>query len=175
MSQEPCGKLAGTWEFYLKLLFLPGLLSNFLLSRGNLSPPMSNIFSASWKKGGTSSSPKETPTPQTQKGRARVQKQVVARSGWPIQGLLTAHSQHLREPARGSHFRRPHLRCWLPGSPPPGHLVCVTARLPCPCTRPHCFPQMAWAAFSLCSGPPQNGHSGGFFIAPWLTIISLAS
>ena len=38
------------WELYLKLLFFPGLLSNFLLSKGNLSPPISNIFSASCKK-----------------------------------------------------------------------------------------------------------------------------
>lgn len=40
----------GLGEFYLKLLFFPGLLSNFLLSKGNLSPPISNIFSASCKK-----------------------------------------------------------------------------------------------------------------------------
>jgi hypothetical protein len=52
---------------YLKLLLLPGLLSSFLLSRGNLSPPMSNIFSASWKKGGASSGPKETPIPKFQR------------------------------------------------------------------------------------------------------------
>lgn len=37
-------------EFYLKLLLFPGLLSNFLLSKGNLSPPISNIFSASCKR-----------------------------------------------------------------------------------------------------------------------------
>lgn len=42
-----------TQELYLKLLFLPGLFSNLRLSRGNLSAPMSNIFSASWKKGGS--------------------------------------------------------------------------------------------------------------------------
>lgn len=44
-------KLLGVGEFYLKLRLFPGLLSNFLLSKGNLSPPISNIFSASWKEG----------------------------------------------------------------------------------------------------------------------------
>lgn len=52
MFTEPTKEVNSSmfWELYLKLLFFPGLLSNFLLSKGNLSPPISNIFSASCKK-----------------------------------------------------------------------------------------------------------------------------
>lgn len=78
---------------YLKLLLLPGLLSSFLLSRGNLSPPMSNIFSASWKKGGASSGPKETPIPKFQ----RTEHVSRTSSSWTIQGLLKAHRQRFQE------------------------------------------------------------------------------
>lgn len=51
-QSDPGSEQLGTRERYLRLLLLPGLLSNFLLSRGNLSPAMSNIFSASWKERG---------------------------------------------------------------------------------------------------------------------------
>lgn len=94
VSQEPRAQAHWYLELYLKLLLVPGLLSNFLLSRGNLSPPMSNIFSASWKKAGIIRSKGKLLLPRFQKTEHVSRNKSWLNSSWATQGLLKAYSQH---------------------------------------------------------------------------------
>lgn len=141
VSQEPRAQAHWYLELYLKLLLLPGLLSNFLLSRGNLSPPMSNIFSASWKKAGIIRSKGKLLLPRFQKTEHVSRNESWLNSSWATQGLLKAYSQHFWEPVKHTlALRRP-----LPVGTPAlcDSKVSLSDNPGWP--RPGC-------AFSLCSG-----------------------
>lgn len=163
-------------ELYLKLLLLPGLLSNFLLSRGNLSPAMSNIFSASWKKVGRHHQvQRKLLLPKFQKTEH------VSRNKLKLDYTKIAKSPQTA----------------FPGTPQPGegrfqwvHLWMLTPRLSFPQTPALCYSKVSlshphshrfphrrpWPCPGCCLfswlWPLRSDHFGGFFNAPWLTTVS---
>lgn len=96
-QSSPGSHLLGSVELYLMLLFLPGLLNSFLLSSGNLSPPMSSIFSDSWKERGHCyhQVQRKPLLPRVRKEVLLCRKESWLSSSWTTQGLLRAESQHL--------------------------------------------------------------------------------
>lgn len=169
---------------YLKLLLLPGLLSNFLLSRGNLSPPTSNIFSASWKKGVGEDYQvqRKLLLPKFQKTEHVSRNESWLSSSWTTQGFLKAHSQRFQEPAKYTSVPRRPFPVGIPvgasdqASPPPPaprRLLCANSKGSLS-SSPTCPSQPALVMsrvlpFSLL-WPPWSDHFGGFFTAPGLQL-----